>query len=388
VVLAACAGLAPVATASYSKMTPNDVMAKIGQTISFVARQKPAFAMIRPKRVRMTGRTYYFWGGKDTCRPGHDNNPLLYSLGDTGTKFIGGDCKVNGPAPPGSLAHHPNSPGTYTKNMNKVAATLEARDGLSLPHGNTTSIRATNTKAKLTFKNGGEPGDIKSLSINSKGRVVDTTRYKQASSSLRRQLSRSVVSWNLPRAPQVSLRIQRENVIQTVALSVRRGGPMNVRTMGRSLDNARRHARVCVAIGAEEENTCTLRSTGQAACWGNNSFGQVGDGTDTNRFTPINVSGLGDGGGPGGREPGGDQPTTGSGGQPTTGSASAAPAGVTGGGAPTAHNQNVASCVSKANAAYHKVEKATAKHKGGKARAKATRAERKLKAKRVSRCRQ
>lgn len=163
---------------SHSNMTPNDVMAKMGQTISFVAKQKPEFTMIRPKTARMAGRTYYFWGGKDTCRPGHDNDPEQYFIGDTGNKYTGGNCTVNGPTPPGSLAHHPNEPGLYTKNMNKVAATLEARDGLNLPHGNTTSIKATNTKAKFNFKNDGNPKDIKSLKINAKGRIVNITTYK------------------------------------------------------------------------------------------------------------------------------------------------------------------------------------------------------------------
>jgi hypothetical protein len=167
----------PEARASASKMTPNDVMAKMGQTISFVARQKPAFAMIRPKRASMTGRTYYFWGGKDTCRPGHSNDPELYLLKDMVSKSIVGDCLPGFPIRSGS--RHLNSPGLYTSNMDKVAAALEARDGLNIPHGNTTSIKATNTTAKFTFKCDEQPGDTtRSLKINSQGKIVATTKCK------------------------------------------------------------------------------------------------------------------------------------------------------------------------------------------------------------------
>jgi alpha-tubulin suppressor-like RCC1 family protein len=38
--------------------------------------------------------------------------------------------------------------------------------------------------------------------------------------------------------------------------------------------------------------TCAVMTTGAAKCWGNNTFGQVGDWTDTNRPTPVQVSGL------------------------------------------------------------------------------------------------
>jgi len=38
--------------------------------------------------------------------------------------------------------------------------------------------------------------------------------------------------------------------------------------------------------------TCALRTTGALFCWGQNAFGQVGDGTTTNRTTPTPVVGL------------------------------------------------------------------------------------------------
>ena len=41
-----------------------------------------------------------------------------------------------------------------------------------------------------------------------------------------------------------------------------------------------------VAIAAGHEHTCALLADGTARCWGDNSIGQLGDGTNTNRSTP------------------------------------------------------------------------------------------------------
>jgi len=50
-----------------------------------------------------------------------------------------------------------------------------------------------------------------------------------------------------------------------------------------------------VALTAGGEHTCALMNSGAVACWGSNSFGQLGDGTWTDRYTPVNVVSLEDG---------------------------------------------------------------------------------------------
>lgn len=47
-----------------------------------------------------------------------------------------------------------------------------------------------------------------------------------------------------------------------------------------------------VAVAAGGFNTCALTTTGGVKCWGSNVFNGVGNGSDTTQLTPVNVSGL------------------------------------------------------------------------------------------------
>ena len=49
------------------------------------------------------------------------------------------------------------------------------------------------------------------------------------------------------------------------------------------------------AIAAGFEHACALTSGGALECWGNNTFGQLGDNSTTSRNTPVAVSGLSSG---------------------------------------------------------------------------------------------
>jgi alpha-tubulin suppressor-like RCC1 family protein len=51
-------------------------------------------------------------------------------------------------------------------------------------------------------------------------------------------------------------------------------------------------SRSFTSISAGSSHTCAVAENGTPFCWGDNTFGQLGDGTTTDALTPVQVSGL------------------------------------------------------------------------------------------------
>jgi hypothetical protein len=47
-----------------------------------------------------------------------------------------------------------------------------------------------------------------------------------------------------------------------------------------------------IAIGTSVNNSCALLQAGGAKCWGANIDGELGDGTQIDRYTPVYVVGY------------------------------------------------------------------------------------------------
>jgi Alpha-tubulin suppressor and related RCC1 domain-containing proteins len=67
--------------------------------------------------------------------------------------------------------------------------------------------------------------------------------------------------------------------------TTQRSTPVNVSGLGSGV----------ASISGAATHTCAITTSGGAKCWGFNNYGKLGDGTTTDRRTPVNVSGLGSG---------------------------------------------------------------------------------------------
>jgi alpha-tubulin suppressor-like RCC1 family protein len=47
-----------------------------------------------------------------------------------------------------------------------------------------------------------------------------------------------------------------------------------------------------IAVAAGGSYACALLGDGSVQCWGDNTYGQLGDGTTTQRSQPVPVQGL------------------------------------------------------------------------------------------------
>jgi len=69
-------------------------------------------------------------------------------------------------------------------------------------------------------------------------------------------------------------------------MSAARGGKLFVEALGTPVPHP------VTAIAAGFEHTCALMADFTVRCWGNNSHGELGDGTTTTPPTPVTAVGL------------------------------------------------------------------------------------------------
>lgn len=62
-----------------------------------------------------------------------------------------------------------------------------------------------------------------------------------------------------------------------------------------TLDGNALKGKTITKLSAGQSHVCAITSDGQLYCWGYNAFGQLGDGTNTNRYSPVRISGPLDG---------------------------------------------------------------------------------------------
>lgn len=66
----------------------------------------------------------------------------------------------------------------------------------------------------------------------------------------------------------------------------------NIRTMPVDVSGLGSGVTAIAANGLFTGHTCAVRTNGGLSCWGDNRFGQLGDGTTANRNSPVEVTGL------------------------------------------------------------------------------------------------
>ena len=78
-----------------------------------------------------------------------------------------------------------------------------------------------------------------------------------------------------------------ENLVGEIGdgTNVKRTEPTQTMSLG--------NGRTAVAVSAGQYHTCAILDNGSVSCWGHNNKGQLGDGTNTDRYTPALTSSLG-----------------------------------------------------------------------------------------------